>query len=252
MVHRWLVILMGTSDVARGKSVKIWQVLSRWFHGSPRQAVELLIFVLILLTCAPSERSLIVGGVISAVGVLARLIASGYRYEEASFQVRGPYRYVRHPHHFGSIAIAVGFAIAGQNIGAALLTFATLAVFFRAEIAREEERLTRSWGPRYGVFRANVSAIIPQLFPFIAAGGAGRRFSLAQSLRNDRYREVNATVVVLAGFFCLFLATRFGERQYFDLIIVASLLIFLVFRVVYYGYGGKNQRRRGVVSITES
>jgi protein-S-isoprenylcysteine O-methyltransferase Ste14 len=228
-----------------------WRIVFRWFKLTPLQATELFLCSLILFTAAPSERSILVGGVVAGLGITIRLIASGYRYSEDSFKVRGPYRYVRHPHHLGSIVIGVGFAVAGQNLIVAIFSFASLAIFFRAMIIQEERRLARSWGPRYAIFRANVSAIIPQLIPFVAAGGEGSRFSLKNSLVTNHYREINKLVLVFGGFLCLYWTSFLEDRSYYIAVIASLLAVFLLFRGFYYGYAGKNRGTRGVVSIVD-
>jgi protein-S-isoprenylcysteine O-methyltransferase Ste14 len=231
--------------------LNIEQKLERWFRATPRQALEFVLLVSMLVSAEATERSLIVGGSVATIGFILRIVASGFRYSESEFKARGLYRFVRHPHHLGTMIVGIGVGVSGQNAFAMAGLIVVAGIYFRSVIIAEEKRLLKNWGPRYGVFRANVSALLPQLIPFVAAGGEGSDFSLKNSLVTGRFREVNFLFVLVLSFAAMCWSGTLEDRRVYTIVLAGTIAAFVLFRGVYYGYAGRHRRARGVVSIGE-
>jgi protein-S-isoprenylcysteine O-methyltransferase Ste14 len=222
--------------------------VEKYLKTTPRQALEFLLCVLTLLLSDPTAHSLAVGLSLSVVGMVLRIFATGYRYSESVFMVRGPYRFVRHPHYLGTILVATGMCVAGRNAAAAVITFLVLAYVYQSLVKAEERRLMQSWGPRYRIFKANVSAIIPQIIPVVPAGGQGIVFSFKKSLLKGRVRELNAFFAISLVFSLLYWSGVAQSPRGFYLVVGFVSAAVFVFRFVFYRFFDQGKRSRGLTS----
>ena len=92
----------------------------------------------------PTPRSVLLGGLIGAVGLWLRAYAAGYLHKQEVLTVRGPYAYTRNPLYFGSGIMALGAAIATQSWVSTSLLLLYFAVFYSSFAARETRRSIRS------------------------------------------------------------------------------------------------------------
>ncbi|MEZ4741224.1 MAG: methyltransferase [Bdellovibrionota bacterium] len=201
---------------------------------SYRQLIEFLTLVLVVILAYPSRVSLLVGSFLSLVGLGLRMLASGFKYSENEFMVRGTFRYVRHPHSLGSLLVAIGLCVAANNFFLVIIVFLLLGLFFRMTLRAEEDRLVQKWGPRYGLFRANVAPITPQLFPVVPAGGEGRKFALKDWILRGNRKELNAVISVLITLLIIYLFADMDNRRVYLIAVLSGALILILFRFIYY------------------
>jgi hypothetical protein len=162
--------------------------------------------VIYWLLARPTPRSILLGGIVVAPGLLIRLAASGHlrKYEELA--TTGPYAATRNPLYLGSALLAGGFVIAGYSASAGLLVAAYFAIFYYAAMRNEESDLHERFGAEFRSYAARV----PLFFPWMARRAAERpprarpvpRFSWDQYRRNREYKALVGTV---AGFALLWL-----------------------------------------------
>ena len=155
--------------------------------------------VIYWLLSAPTARSILLGGIIAAFGLMIRAAASGHlrKYEELA--TTGPYARTRNPLYLGSGFLALGFAIAGNSWLAGLLVIAYFAIFYFPVMRNEESDLRQRYGAAFEKYAARVPLFFPRIAPqkdesFFAAGT--NSFSWPQYRRN---REYKALIGAIAG-----------------------------------------------------
>jgi protein-S-isoprenylcysteine O-methyltransferase Ste14 len=143
----------------------------------------------------PEWWSLAAGSVIALCGVWIRAISSGHVKKNEQLATTGPYAYTRNPLYFGSIVIAMGFALAALRweIAAALiLMFAVIYI----PVIRGEEQFLNAHFAGYAEYCSRV----PRLLPRLRAGSAGdSSFSRELYLKHREYNALLGTVAVIAA-----------------------------------------------------
>jgi protein-S-isoprenylcysteine O-methyltransferase Ste14 len=156
--------------------------------------------VIYWLLSAPTARSILLGGIIAAFGLMIRAAASGHlrKYEELA--TTGPYARTRNPLYLGSGFLAAGFAIAGHSWWAGFLVVAYFAIFYYAVMRNEEEDLLRRYGAAFEKYAARVPLFFPRIAPqtdeSLVAPGTNS-FSWSQYLRNREYKALIGTIAGL-------------------------------------------------------
>jgi protein-S-isoprenylcysteine O-methyltransferase Ste14 len=158
--------------------------------------------VLFWIFARPSYRSIGLGAIIAAFGLIIRGLAAGHLQKDRELATSGPYAVTRNPLYFGSALLAAGFAIAGGSWADGAMVIAYFAVFYYAVMRNEEEDLRN----RFGVAFDEYAARVPLFFPRYSArpGGepqttaaASKRFSWVLYQRNREYKALIGTIVGL-------------------------------------------------------
>lgn len=134
--------------------------------------------VIVLWFAEPTERSLLVGGLVALAGEALRVWAAGHLEKGREVTASGPYALTRHPLYIGSTIIGIGLSIACASWIVALLVLAYLAITLTAAIRTEEAHLTDKFGEAYPDYRAGRVATTV------------RPFSFARAMRNREYRAM--------------------------------------------------------------
>ncbi len=143
----------------------------------------------------PSWRSMALGAIGIALGLLMRALASGHVRKNEALATSGPYVYTRNPLYLGSLLMGLGFAVAARSwwVGAALIV-----MFFviYLPVIRDEEAFLRQKFPEFDEYASRVPRMFPRLTPHSSGGDeASSGFSLDLYLK---HREYNALLGVLA------------------------------------------------------
>lgn len=148
--------------------------------------------VLFLVLASPTLRMILIGALVSAVGLFIRGYASGYLRKDRELATAGPYARTRNPLYLGSAILAAGFMIAGNSVWAAILVALYFAVFYYAVMRNEEEDLSKRFGAPFDEYAEHV----PLFFPSILARSSGDQtaFSWDQYSRNREYRALIGTL----------------------------------------------------------
>jgi len=143
----------------------------------------------------PQWWSLAAGSVVTLAGVWVRAISSGHVKKNEELATTGPYAYTRNPLYFGSIVIALGFALASLRweIAAALvLMFAAIYI----PVIRGEEQFLQARFRNYTDYCTQV----PRLLPRLHAGSAGvSTFSRELYSKHREYNALLGTFAVIAA-----------------------------------------------------
>jgi len=174
----------------------------------------------------PTGRSIAIGAIVAALGLLVRGVSAGYLRKDSELATGGPYAATRNPLYLGSSLLAAGFIVAGRSWLAGLLVGIYFAVFYYAVMRNEEADLRRRFGVPFEEYAAHVplffprapkhakreplSKVVPEPSPGLAALPA-TQFSRALYLRNREYRALIGTAAGLAVMALrMWLRMRFG------------------------------------------
>jgi protein-S-isoprenylcysteine O-methyltransferase Ste14 len=164
-----------------------------WGRVAKRIRVPLgfLFAAFFLWRARPEWWSLGVGSLVALAGVWVRAISSGHVKKNEELATSGPYAYTRNPLYFGSIVIALGFAMAALRWEIAAVLVIMFAAIYVPVIRGEEQFLSEHFS-NYSQYCAQV----PRLLPRFRAGDEGRsRFSPELY---GKHREYNALLGTLA------------------------------------------------------
>ena len=152
-----------------------------------------------LLLARPIPRSIMIGGMVAAFGLLVRGLASGHLRKDEELATSGPYALTRNPLYFGSAFLAAGFIVAGDSLWAGLIVGIYFAVFYYAVIRNEEADLLKRFGSAFEEYAVRT----PLFFPGFRApkGSTSARkmrtrtaFSWPQYRRNREYQALLGTI----------------------------------------------------------
>ena len=149
-----------------------------------------------LILSRPSGWSLVVGGLVGALGLGVRGWAAGYLRKHETLAVGGPYAFTRNPLYFGSVILAAGFVIAGNSLWAGIIVAAYLGLFYPAVMKREEGELRARYGNDFDAYAVRVPLFWPRLRS--ARMGSESSFQFSPQLYR-RNREYQATLGFLVG-----------------------------------------------------
>jgi protein-S-isoprenylcysteine O-methyltransferase Ste14 len=157
----------------------------------------------------PSPRSIVLGGLVGAFGLLIRAYAAGYLHKQEFLTVTGPYAYTRNPLYLGSVVLSFGAAIAMRSwVSAAILLF-YFAVFYSMVMRREEKELFAHHGAAFEQYARAVPLFIPRLRPAKLSRESSGAFSLAQYRKNHEWQAAVGFLLLLGA---LFLIWYFRQR----------------------------------------
>lgn len=159
----------------------IVQSLARW-----RVPLGFLCGIVALMLADPTPRTLLIGGIVAAIGEAIRIWAAGHLEKSREVTTSGPYRFTRHPLYVGSGVMMVGFAVAANDPIVAAIAIAYVVLTYSSAIRREEAFLTERFGSAYPDYKAG------------RLGGVSRRFSVERALRNREYRALCGLIAALA------------------------------------------------------
>ncbi len=158
--------------------------------------------VLFWIFAQPSYRSIELGAIIAAFGLIIRGLAAGHLQKDRELATTGPYAATRNPLYFGSALLALGFAIVGGSWADGAFVIAYFAIFYYAVMRNEEEDLQTRFGGAFEEYAARV----PLFFPRHPAQPRdklqtneppSKRFSWPLYWRNREYKPLIGTIVGL-------------------------------------------------------
>ncbi len=143
----------------------------------------------------PEWWSLAAGSAVALTGVWIRAISSGHVKKNEELAMTGPYAYTRNPLYFGSIVIAMGFALAALRWEIAIAIVIMFAAIYIPVIRGEEQFLSVRF-PGY----ADYCRRVPRLLPRLSTGSEGRsQFSRGLYLQHREYNALLGTLAVIAA-----------------------------------------------------
>ncbi len=172
--------------------------------------------VVFWLLAAPTPRSLLLGGIVAAVGLIVRGAAAGHLRKDQVLAITGPYAYTRNPLYFGSAFLASGFIVAGHSVIGGTLVAVYFVVFYFAVMRNEEDDLRVRFGPLFEKYAQLVPLFLPRLvnpaeLAEMRDPAQAKDFTWAQFLRNREYKAIIGTLLGIALVWLrMWLRTRYG------------------------------------------
>lgn len=169
--------------------------IQRW-----RVPLGFLSAALFLLLAKPTPRALVIGSVVSIIGLGLRAWAAGHIRKNAELATSGPYAFTRNPLYLGSFFLGLGFTIGSGRWELALL-FAVLFLGIYFPVMRvEASTMAELFGNQYQAYRKSVPLFFPRLTPYRQSDAAAVRFDVSLYLR---YREYRAALGLAAAWVLL-------------------------------------------------
>jgi protein-S-isoprenylcysteine O-methyltransferase Ste14 len=174
------------------RSLQIKQSRKFWMRWRVRLGYPVAVIFLVL--AKPIPRSILVGGIVAAFGLLIRAAAAGHLQKDEELATTGPYAVTRNPLYLGSAILAAGFIIAGYSLWAGLIVGLYFAVFYYAVIRNEEADLRKRFGAPFDDYAARVPLFLPSLRAradeVSKAKSPQNSFSWLQYRRNREYQAL--------------------------------------------------------------
>ena len=162
--------------------------IQRW-----RVPLGFLSAALFLIFARPTFRTLIIGAVVSILGLLVRAWAAGHIRKNSELAISGPYAYTRNPLYLGSFLLGLGFTI-GSGRWQLGIVFAVLFLGIYLPVMRvESATLAELFGEKFKTYADAVPMFIPRLSPFRGDNGSNG-FDKSLYLK---YREYRAALGLL-------------------------------------------------------
>jgi len=172
-----------------------------------RVPLTFLFTVVCLWLAQPSWMSMAIGAAIMLFGLFLRARAAGHVQKDRVLTVTGPYAYTRNPLYLGSILLALGFAVAAQNLWIGLVLVLLFLAIYLPLIYAEEAYLGATF-PGFAEYKSAVPRLIPRLTAVrfkthdAAAEEAARRsggFLRERYMKVREYNSIIGAVVLLAA-----------------------------------------------------
>lgn len=154
--------------------------------------------IAVLWFSRPTPRSILLGGLVGALGLMIRAYAAGYLHKQEVLTVTGPYVYTRNPLYLGSAVLALGAAIAMQSWVSAFLLLLYFAVFYTMVMRREEKELHLRHGTAFEEYADAVPLFFPRLQRAKLEGATAGSFSFAQYKKNHEWQAAVGFLLLLA------------------------------------------------------
>jgi protein-S-isoprenylcysteine O-methyltransferase Ste14 len=163
--------------------------LQRW-----RVPLGFVCAAVFLLLARPSFLTLIIGGLVSILGLGIRAWAAGHIRKNEVLATTGPYAFTRNPLYLGSFVLGLGFTIASGRWLLALL-FAGLFLGIYLPVMRvEASTMSSVFGHDYERYAEAVPLLLPRVTPYRANERHDTGFDRSLYLK---YREYRAALGLL-------------------------------------------------------
>ena len=160
-----------------------------------RVPLGFLFAVIFLIFAKPETVTLLVGGIIAAVGLLIRGWASGHIRKNQQLAISGPYAYTRNPLYLGSFLLGVGFTAASGVWWLALIFVVLFLGIYLPVMRVERDDLIEMFGEFYREYADNVPMFTPRP---TAWKKSAEKFEMALYLRYREYRAALGLLFALA------------------------------------------------------
>ena len=149
------------------------------------------VLALAALFVMPTKTSLVLGSLVSLVGILLCLWSKRYKFSRKNFAADGPYVFVRYPYLLGHFIFVFGCIITTRSF-AYLLSCVVLLGYAYGKIIKYSEKSTYDNADAdYIHYKSSVPAFIPQLVPFrLHNENTTEKIDFFSILVNDHYTEM--------------------------------------------------------------
>jgi protein-S-isoprenylcysteine O-methyltransferase Ste14 len=191
--------MMSTAPNSSGRAdlPEVGKPMGPTFFARWRVRLGYPLAIVVLFLAHPDSRSIVVGGLVGAVGLLIRALAAGHLHKQDMLTVSGPYAHTRNPLYFGSAILTLGAAVAMNSWIAAALLCGYFALFYSVVMRREEGELRFHHGEAFEAYAKAVPLFFPRLTAATLGQGAALTFSFEQYKKNREYRAAIGFLLLL-------------------------------------------------------
>lgn len=151
----------------------------------------------------PSPASILLGGLMGAIGLCIRAYAAGFLHKQEVLTVTGPYAHTRNPLYLGSAVLALGAAIAMRSGVSTFLLLLYFAVFYSTVMRREEKELHLRHGAAFEEYADAVPLFFPRLQPAKLASAPAGSFSWGLYKKNHEWQAALGFLLLLTALFLI-------------------------------------------------
>ncbi len=156
-----------------------------------RGKIGVLISLVIIIISKPNIWSILGGFLISILGNILRVWASGYIRKEKELATSGPYSLTRNPLYLGNFIIGAGFCLASWQILSIPIFFLYFLFLYIPLVKNEEKRMLDIFKEDYIEYKKGV----PVFFPKIDKINKTERFSCKNIVENKEWRAIISTLL---------------------------------------------------------
>ena len=150
----------------------------------------------LLISARPERLGLLIGTIVTLLGLAIRMAAAGCIRKDQSLARTGPYAFTRNPLYLGSFFMMLGFCVACGNLWVAAAFVPFFFLVYYSTIWREERFLSGKFGGAFAAFKAAVPRFLPRLTPADALEPGW--FKWSRAMDNHEYEGAIAALMVLA------------------------------------------------------
>lgn len=149
--------------------------------------------LLFFIFARPKPSTLLIGAIVSVLGLLLRAWAAGHIRKNSALATSGPYAFTRNPLYLGSFLLGLGFTIASGFWPLGIL-FALLFLGIYFPVMRvESATLAQLFGQSFERYAREVPLFFPRVTPY----RSGERSEGFDTSLYMRYREYRAALGLL-------------------------------------------------------
>ena len=183
----------GFSAVPQPLREQVWsryRVPLSWALGGAFFARYMLAGCVPLDLLDATDPAMMIGVLLTVLGIALRSWASGTLHKNAVLTVIGPYQLVRHPLYVGSFLMMGGISILLADWVIGLAVTALMITSYRQTIAYEESKLAKRFGWQWIEYRTKVPMLLPRLS---LSSFRTSRWQLSRWLQNREYHAMLTT-----------------------------------------------------------
>jgi hypothetical protein len=154
-----------------------------------------------IILAEPSLRSIILGSVITVIGLAVAILGLGYENREI-VDPRGLKLVVRYPLVLSLFLLLAGACVAARTVGPLMIAMASGAIILKLIFNRYDRDVLDTHTLRYKRYQRYISAIVPTLLPFPHdyAGFVGFSFRRVLKAQNRLVPKVVLLSILVIGF----------------------------------------------------
>ncbi len=190
------------SQTSKIYQMELYLKYRSWIQGKTRIGLAWL-FSIALIACA-REYPNPWGVAVIFLGASLRFWASGFLMKDTQVAVGGPYSLTRNPLYLGTFLMALGAAMAAEQIGFVLIFCVSFLAIYHYVILEEEEKLKRMFGKSYVTYTQSVPRFFPRLWPLSKANAlsinpdaSSLKFSWSIAWKNKAYEAYAAALATV-------------------------------------------------------
>ncbi|MFW6124144.1 MAG: methyltransferase family protein [Acidobacteriota bacterium] len=149
-----------------------------------------------LILARPSFKSILLGFLISLLGLFLRTWACGHIQKEEKLSVSGPYRYTRNPLYLGNLIIGIGIIAGSRSWWVFGIFCFYFLIFYPVVIDIEKQKMEKLFPKQYKNFK-KVPLFIPNLQPKLFQDK--KKFRWGLFLENKEYRAFTGVMLFWAA-----------------------------------------------------